>query len=226
MNSVVKADRSGAGDVRLHCTDVASRSRRHALCTQPQRRAASGQCAHGAVQLPAGAQARRALRAADRGHRRDALRQEASSLRCAADLRWLGLDWDEGPDRGGPHAPYRQSQRSELYQHYFEQLEREQLAYPCFCTPLELDLSRRAQLAAGRPPRYAGTCRDLSAGERAARMAQGRKPSLRFRVPSGRRDRVRGPGARPAELPVRRHRRFHHPARGWHRGVLLQQRAR
>ncbi len=103
-----------------------------------------------------------------------------------ADLLWLELAWDEGPDRGGPAAPYHQSERSVLYQQYFEQLERAGLAYPCFCTPLELELSRRAQLAAGRPPRYAGTCRALSDAERAARLAEGRKSSLRFRVPDGR----------------------------------------
>jgi len=118
----------------------------------------------------------------------DALRtQEAMVGALCSDLAWLGLDWDEGPDRPGPHAPYRQSQRTAIYQQYFERLEREQLAYPCFCTKLELDLARRAQLAAGRPPRYPGTCRELSAGERAARLALGRLPSLRFRVPSGQR---------------------------------------
>ncbi|MGA2862302.1 MAG: glutamate--tRNA ligase family protein, partial [Steroidobacteraceae bacterium] len=118
----------------------------------------------------------------------DTLRtQDAMVAALCTDLAWLGLDWDEGPDRPGPHAPYRQSQRTALYQLYFERLEREQLAYPCFCTNLELDLARRAQLAAGQPPRYAGTCRQLTAGECAARLAQGRKPSLRFRVPSGRR---------------------------------------
>jgi len=113
--------------------------------------------------------------------------QEPQVAGLCEDLAWLGLEWDEGPDRAGPHAPYRQSQRSAIYQQYFEQLERAQLVYPCFCTSLELDLSRRAQLAAGRPPRYLGTCRELSADERAARVAQGRRPSLRFRVPSGRR---------------------------------------
>jgi glutamyl-tRNA synthetase len=118
----------------------------------------------------------------------DALRsQEAMVAGLCADLAWLGLDWDEGPDRPGAHGPYRQSQRTALYQQYFERLEREQLAYPCFCSNLELDLARRTQLAAGRPPRYAGTCRELSALERSARLAQGRKPSLRFRVPSGQR---------------------------------------
>ncbi len=113
--------------------------------------------------------------------------QEPQVAALCDDLAWLGLEWDEGPDRPGPHAPYRQSQRAAIYQQYFERLESAQLAYPCFCTSLELDLARRAQLAAGRPPRYAGTCRQLSADERAARVAQGRRPSLRFRVPSGRR---------------------------------------
>jgi glutamyl-tRNA synthetase len=102
-----------------------------------------------------------------------------------SDLTWLGLTWDEGPDHPGPHAPYRQSQRGGLYQQYFERLERDGLAYPCFCSPLELDVARRAQLAAGRPPRYAGSCRELNAEQQAARVAQGRKPSLRFRVQSG-----------------------------------------
>jgi nondiscriminating glutamyl-tRNA synthetase len=93
----------------------------------------------------------------------DALRtQEAMVGALCADLAWLGLAWDEGPDQPGPHGPYRQSQRTALYQQYFEQLESERLAYPCVCSSLELDLARRAQLAAGRPPRYAGTCRDLS----------------------------------------------------------------
>ncbi|HEY4972682.1 MAG TPA: glutamate--tRNA ligase, partial [Steroidobacteraceae bacterium] len=128
----------------------------------------------------------------------DALRtQESMVAALCADLAWLGLHWDEGPDRPGAHGPYRQSQRTDIYQRYFERLESEQLAYACFCSNLELDLARRAQLAAGRPPRYAGTCRALSSAERAARLAQGRKPSLRFRVPSGQRiefqDLVHGP---------------------------------
>jgi len=104
-----------------------------------------------------------------------------------ADLAWLGLQWDEGPERPGAHGPYRQSQRASIYAPYLARLESERLAYPCFCSNLELDVARRAQLAAGRPPRYAGTCRELSAAQRAERLAQGRKPSLRFRVPSGER---------------------------------------
>jgi glutamyl-tRNA synthetase len=113
------------------------------------------------------------------------------------DLAWLGLEWDEGPDRPGPHGPYRQSQRDGIYREYFSLLEAEGRVYPCFCTPLELELSRRAQLAAGRPPRYAGTCRELSEAQRAGRRDRGLRPSLRFRVPHGRRiefdDLVHGP---------------------------------
>lgn len=101
------------------------------------------------------------------------------------DLRWLGLDWDEGPGRDGGHGPYRQSERAAVYAPLFERLEREDRAYPCFCSAEDLELQRRAQLASGRPPRYAGTCAALSATERTARLAAGARGSLRFRVPSG-----------------------------------------
>src|SRR6478672_5290357 len=101
------------------------------------------------------------------------------------ELRWLGLDWDEGPERAGEHAPYRQSERGAVYAPLFERLEREQRAYPCFCSAEELELQRRAQLASGRPPRYAGTCAALDEPERAARAAAGARASLRFRVPAG-----------------------------------------
>ena len=102
-----------------------------------------------------------------------------------ADLAWLGLSWEAGPDVGGPAGPYLQSQRAEHYARRFAELEQRGLAYPCFCSPLELDLARRAQLAAGRPPRYAGTCRELTAAERAARSSAGAAPTLRFRVAGG-----------------------------------------
>lgn len=103
------------------------------------------------------------------------------------DLRWLGLEWDEGPDIGGPSAPYRQSGRRARYDAAFAALERAGCVYPCYCTPLELDLARRSQLARGRPPRYPGTCRDLDPAQRAARAARtGVAPTLRFRVPAGR----------------------------------------
>ena len=102
------------------------------------------------------------------------------------DLRWLGLEWAEGPDVGGPHAPYRQSERAPHYALAVAALEAQGRVYPCFCSPEELKLSRRAQLAAGRPPRYAGTCAALSADEVARRGASGSRSALRFRVPTGR----------------------------------------
>jgi nondiscriminating glutamyl-tRNA synthetase len=102
------------------------------------------------------------------------------------DLRWLGLDWDEGPAVGGPAAPYEQSRRAPIYAEAFGRLEARGLLYPCYCTALEIDVARRAQVAAGQPPRYAGTCRALTATQRAAHEAAGRRPTLRFRVPEGR----------------------------------------
>jgi glutamyl-tRNA synthetase len=128
----------------------------------------------------------------------DAQRSQESHLALVlADLRWLGLDWDAGPDREDDRGPYRQSQRGALYARFFEALERQNAVYPCFCTPLELEAARRAQLGSGRPPRYAGTCRDLSAEQRRARQAQGLAATLRYRVPAGRRiefvDLVHGP---------------------------------
>ena len=102
------------------------------------------------------------------------------------DLRWLGLDWDEGPGKPGATGPYRQSERAAIYQPLLAQLEQQDLAYPCFCSAQELELARRAQLGAGRPPRYAGTCAQLDATARAARRAAGLRPTLRFRVPAAR----------------------------------------
>jgi glutamyl-tRNA synthetase len=128
----------------------------------------------------------------------DAQRSQESHLAVVlADLRWLGLDWDAGPDREDERGPYRQSQRGALYARFFEALEQQRIAYPCFCTPLELEASRRAQLGSGRPPRYAGTCRDLSPEQQQGKRAQGLPATLRFRVPAGRRiefaDLVHGP---------------------------------
>jgi glutamyl-tRNA synthetase len=128
----------------------------------------------------------------------DAQRSQESHLAMVLeDLRWLGLDWDAGPDREDAGGPYRQSQRGALYDRFFAALELGDAVYPCFCTPLELEAARRVQLGSGRPPRYAGTCRDLSAEQRAARRAQGLPATLRYRVPAGRRiefvDLVHGP---------------------------------
>lgn len=102
------------------------------------------------------------------------------------DLAWLGIEWDEGPDKGGPSGPYRQSARAEIYREWFKRLDAAGLTYPCYCTPVELSVARRKQLAAGQPPRYAGTCRELTAAARAEREAKGLPASLRFRVPAGR----------------------------------------
>lgn len=114
-----------------------------------------------------------------------------------ADLRWLGLHWEEGPEAGGPHGPYHQSERGAVYARYYHELEAQAFAYPCFCSPEELELSRKLQLSQGRAPRYAGACRRLSAAERAARLEAGHQPTLRFRVPEGQTveftDVVRGP---------------------------------
>jgi nondiscriminating glutamyl-tRNA synthetase len=113
------------------------------------------------------------------------------------DLRWLGLEWDAGPDKEDERGPYRQSQRGPLYARYFEVLRSNGSVYPCYCSPLELEISRKAQLAAGRPPRYAGTCRKLSPAQQEQKRAQGVLPSMRFHVPTGRRiefvDFVHGP---------------------------------
>ena len=114
-----------------------------------------------------------------------------------ADLHWLGMGWDAGPDREDAKGPYRQAQRGALYDRYFAELEKRGAVYPCFCSPLELEASRRAQLASGRPPRYAGTCRDLTDEQRRKRSSEGISPSKRFRVPLGQRieflDFVHGP---------------------------------
>jgi glutamyl-tRNA synthetase len=100
-----------------------------------------------------------------------------------ADLDWLGLAFDAGPGREDARGPYRQSARGAIYADHLARLEREGRAYPCYCSAAELDASRRAQLAAGRPPRYAGTCRGLTDAERAARAAAGRPAALRFAIP-------------------------------------------
>ena len=103
-----------------------------------------------------------------------------------ADLRWLGLDWDEGPDVGGQHGPYRQSERLHLYASYAQELLNNDAAYYCFCSTAQLEAERRDALAAGRPALYAGTCRRLSREQAQSRIAAGERPAIRFRVPQGR----------------------------------------
>ncbi|MDQ3211525.1 MAG: glutamate--tRNA ligase [Acidobacteriota bacterium] len=99
------------------------------------------------------------------------------------DLRWLGLDWDEGPDVGGLHGPYRQSERVHLYASYANELISGDDAYYCFCSPAKLEDERKGDMAAGRPPKYHGTCRNIPPEEADARMAAGERPVIRFKVP-------------------------------------------
>ncbi|MBN2700165.1 MAG: glutamate--tRNA ligase [Methylothermaceae bacterium] len=100
------------------------------------------------------------------------------------DLAWLNLNWQEGPASPEPDS-YFQSLRSDLYERYYAQLEKNNRVYPCFCTPDELALSRKAQRAAGLPPKYSGKCAHLSADEIQRRLDEGLQPTLRFRVPQG-----------------------------------------
>lgn len=102
------------------------------------------------------------------------------------DLAWLGVDWDEGPDKGGPFGPYRQSERGAIYEEFLRKLQREGYVYPCYCTAEELEKEREEALEEGRPPRYSRRCLFLTPEERRALEREGRKPSWRFRVPSGR----------------------------------------
>ncbi len=105
--------------------------------------------------------------------------------RILAGLRWLGLDWDEGPDVGGPFAPYRQSERSERYLDALARLRAAGAVYPCFCSRAEVAAAADAPQGPGdEGPRYPGTCRDLGAAEVESRAGR-RSPAWRFRVPAG-----------------------------------------
>src|SRR5215813_10125613 len=120
------------------------------------------------------------LRIEDTDAERSTRESETAIIR---DLRWLGLDWDEGPDVDGPHGPYRQSERLHLYASYAAELLAADKAYHCFCSTAQLEAERQEALATGRPAHYAGTCRRLSKAQAAARMAAGERPAIRFRVP-------------------------------------------
>ncbi|GGO56844.1 MULTISPECIES: glutamate--tRNA ligase [Streptomyces] len=114
----------------------------------------------------------------------DAARDSEESYEQLLDsMRWLGFDWDEGPEVGGPHAPYRQSQRMDIYRDIAEKLLAGGYAYPCYCTTEELDQRREAARAAGKPSGYDGHCRDLSAEQKQAYEAEGRSHIVRFRMP-------------------------------------------
>ena len=112
------------------------------------------------------------------------------------DLRWLGLDWDEGVEpAGGQHGPYRQTQRSEIYAKYLDQLLDKDQAYPCYCTPEEREADRKEAIKQKRAPIYSGRCAGLTAEQRKEKIAQGVPCVYRFRVEEGpiqAKDEIRG----------------------------------
>jgi len=110
---------------------------------------------------------------------------EESERAILSGLRWLGIDWDEGPDLGGPHAPYRQSERAELHRARAAALLESGHAYRCLCTPERLARLREGQVQRKQTPAYDRTCRRIPAAESARRAAAGEPFTVRFRVPPG-----------------------------------------
>ena len=114
----------------------------------------------------------------------DVARSEARfETQLLEDLKWLGLDWDEGPDIGGEYAPYRQSDRLGIYREHAERLLREGKAYLCFCSQEELERDREQKLAAQLPPIYSGKCRALDPAEAQRRRAGGEAAAIRLHIP-------------------------------------------
>ncbi|HSK10019.1 MAG TPA: glutamate--tRNA ligase [Vicinamibacterales bacterium] len=122
------------------------------------------------------------LRIEDTDQERSTAESERAILE---DLRWLGLTWDEGPDVGGSHGPYRQSERLEMYRAHAGRLLAGGQAYYCFCPPEQLEAERQAALSAGQPPKYSGRCRHLAPAAAAERRGRGEAAVVRFRVPGG-----------------------------------------
>lgn len=120
------------------------------------------------------------IRTEDTDEKRNVEGGEESQLRY---LKWLGIEWEEGPDVGGEYGPYRQTERLDLYQQYVDELLERGLAYKCYMTEEELDAEREGQKAKGQVPKYSGAHRDLTAEQISAFEAEGRLPSIRFRVP-------------------------------------------
>ena len=116
----------------------------------------------------------------------DATRVKPEYIASAQEtLRWLGLDWDEGPGVGGPFGPYQQSERLDIYAEWLAKFLADGHAYYCYCTPEELQARRQAARQAGGPSGYDGHCRTLTADQVAAYQAEGRRPVVRFRMPEG-----------------------------------------
>ncbi|MBW3096398.1 glutamate--tRNA ligase [Pseudohoeflea coraliihabitans] len=99
-------------------------------------------------------------------------------------LRWCGLEWDEGPDKGGEYGPYRQSERKDIYRPFVDRIVDNGHGFACFCTPQRLDEMRAAQRAAGQPPKYDGHCLHLAAEEVKSRIAAGEPHVVRMKIPS------------------------------------------
>lgn len=108
---------------------------------------------------------------------------EASYHQVIDSLKWLGYEWDEGPEVGGPHGPYKQSERLHIYKDHAEKLVAEKKAYPCFCTADELERKKKQREAMGLPYVYDGKCRNLTDAEVAEKKAQGTAHTIRFRTP-------------------------------------------
>jgi nondiscriminating glutamyl-tRNA synthetase len=120
------------------------------------------------------------LRIEDTDVERSEARYETQLLE---DMKWLGLDWDEGPDVGGPYPPYRQSDRMEIYRESADRLLREHKAYYCFCSAEELEREREQAMAEQRPPMYSGKCRQLDPAEAEGRRAAGESAAIRLKIP-------------------------------------------
>ncbi len=119
------------------------------------------------------------------------------------DLRWFGLDWDEGPDAGGPFGPYRQSERREIYAQYAQKLIAQGDAYYCFCSAEQLEAERQEEMKAGRQPRYSGRCRKLTAEEISRRQSAGEPAAVRLKIVESSffwNDRVHGPTTIASEV--------------------------
>ena len=116
----------------------------------------------------------------------DTTRVTDEYIQAAIDtLKWLGLNWDEGPEVGGDNGPYLQSQRLHVYAEWAQKFLDQKDAYHCYCTPAELEATREAQRAANVAPGYDGKCRNLSAEQIAAYKAEGREAVVRMRMPDG-----------------------------------------
>jgi glutamyl-tRNA synthetase/nondiscriminating glutamyl-tRNA synthetase len=123
------------------------------------------------------------LRIEDTDAERSSIESEASIV---DELKWMGLTWDEGADVGGPHGPYRQSERLETYRSHASRLLADGTAYYCFCSAEQLEADRAKALATGEPPKYVGRCRGLDPSESAQRVDAGEPAVIRFKVPDGR----------------------------------------